>query len=163
MPDLGGDMIRVFTYNTETLALVELDPLVTDSGAGPRHGAFWTSPTSGEVFFFFGGELNQKVFTYKMAYKTEGVKLAWTKVSEIPALGVDGAKPNGTAPLSEVLLSVSPPSPPPRVQTDMPPSPTTRFSSSPAETSPSQPALNTPLDLQTQCPLSLLPMMALCP
>jgi 6-phosphogluconolactonase (cycloisomerase 2 family) len=107
MPDLGGDLIHVFGFDSQTLALTELSPLVTDPGTGPRHGAFWTSPSSGELFLFFGGELDQNVYAYKVTYKAEEEGLEWSKVFEIPALGVDGAMPNGTAPLSEVSLSVS--------------------------------------------------------
>jgi 6-phosphogluconolactonase (cycloisomerase 2 family) len=105
MPDLGGDMVRIFSWDLENLApLTEEEPLRTDPGAGPRHGVFWKSP-SGYLYYFFVGELSQFVYSYKIKYTSSG--LAWTKISQIPALGPDNEKPATTAPASEIALSVS--------------------------------------------------------
>jgi 6-phosphogluconolactonase (cycloisomerase 2 family) len=105
MPDLGGDMVRIFSWDLENLApLTEEEPLRTDPGAGPRHGVFWKSP-SGHLYYFFVGELSQFVYTYKIEYTSSS--LAWIKISQIPALGLDNEKPAATAPTSEIALSVS--------------------------------------------------------
>ncbi|KAH6614042.1 Lactonase, 7-bladed beta-propeller-domain-containing protein [Boeremia exigua] len=108
IPDLGADLIRVFTYDPETVApLTELAPLKTDPGAGPRHGAFWKAPGRGKdkaVYLLFNGELSQKVYSYRITYKASG--LVWEKVSEAYALGELGQTlaPN-TAPTSEIAVS----------------------------------------------------------
>lgn len=104
VPDIGADMVRVFSFNPDTLALTEQAFLRTDPGAGPRHGLFWRSD-AGVLYFMFTAELSQKVYTYQVSYT--GAGLSWTKVSEIVALGNDNAKPPGTAPPSEIALSVS--------------------------------------------------------
>ncbi|KAH7359682.1 Lactonase, 7-bladed beta-propeller-domain-containing protein [Pyrenochaeta sp. MPI-SDFR-AT-0127] len=103
IPDLGGDLIRVFKYDKENIApLTELSPLVTEPGAGPRHAVFWKSyKRHGELFLFFNGELSQKVYSYKVTYT--GTGLSFTKVFDVPAL--DAQLPSNTAPTSEIAIS----------------------------------------------------------
>lgn len=111
MNDLGADLVRVFSWDATNLApLTELPSLQTDPGAGPRHGVFWTSP-SGAVFYIFVGEISQYVYTYSVAYTDTGIE--FTRVGEIPALGVGNEKPPQTAPTSGIALSVCPLSLPP--------------------------------------------------
>lgn len=103
IPDLGGDRCRVFIYDKHTIApIAEVDGLTTNPGTGPRHG-FFRIMASGETFFFFNGELSQKVYSYRVKYKKTG--LAFTKVFEIPA--IDGDLPATKAPTSEIAMSVS--------------------------------------------------------
>lgn len=103
IPDLGGDLIRVFKYDKKTVApLQELSPLVAEPGAGPRHAVFWKSPKKhGDLFLFFNGELSQKVYSYKVAYTAAG--LSFTKVTDVAAL--DAQLPSNTAPTSEIAIS----------------------------------------------------------
>ncbi len=110
IPDLGADLIRVFTYNPVTVApLTELAPLKTEPGAGPRHGVFWKAPGRGkgkDLYLLFNGELSQKVYSYRITYTSSG--LVWKKVAEAHALGELGQTlPPNTAPTSEIALSVS--------------------------------------------------------
>ncbi|KAI9172805.1 putative 6-phosphogluconolactonase [Paramyrothecium foliicola] len=99
--DLGGDLGRVYTYDESGIApLKEVDGLITVPGAGPRHG-FFRINSQGETFFFFNGELDQKVYSYRVTYKTTG--LEFTKVFEIPA--VDAKLPATTSPTSEIAMS----------------------------------------------------------
>lgn len=112
IPDLGADLIRVFTYDLVTVApLTELAPLKTDPGAGPRHGVFWKAPGRGkgkDLYLLFNGELSQKVYSYRITYTSNG--LAWEKVAEAYALGELGQTlPPNTAPTSEIAISVSSP------------------------------------------------------
>ncbi|KAF2630948.1 putative isomerase YbhE [Macroventuria anomochaeta] len=108
IPDLGADLIRVFTYHHETVApLTELPPLRTEAGAGPRHGVFWKAPgrgKEGNCYLLFNGELSQKVYSYRISYTPSG--LVWEKVFEATALGELGEtlEPN-TAPTSEIAVS----------------------------------------------------------
>ncbi|KAI9875699.1 MAG: hypothetical protein M1830_008086 [Pleopsidium flavum] len=49
VPDLGGDLIRVFQIDAATNALLERDPLKVKPGSGPRHAVFW-SPTGEDTY-----------------------------------------------------------------------------------------------------------------
>ncbi|KAJ4360779.1 uncharacterized protein N0V89_001346 [Didymosphaeria variabile] len=101
VPDLGGDMVRVYKYDPKTISpLSELKPLVADPGTGPRHAALWESP-SGDLYLFFNGELSQKVYSYRVEYTETG--LAFTKNFEI--VGLDVEYPATTAPTSELAVS----------------------------------------------------------
>lgn len=103
VPDLGADLVRVFTYAPDTIApLVETAPLTADAGAGPRHGFFRVND-AGETFFFFGGELSQVVYSYRVTYGDSG--LTFDKVFEAPALGLDSTLPANTAPVSECAIT----------------------------------------------------------
>lgn len=104
VPDLGGDLVRVFTYAPDTIApLVETQSLTTDAGVGPRHGFFRVNE-AGETFFFFDGELSQKVYSYKVTYGDSG--LAFEKVFQAPALGLNSTLAPNTAPASECAITV---------------------------------------------------------
>ncbi|KAK7722167.1 hypothetical protein SLS64_000700 [Diaporthe eres] len=103
VPDLGGDLVRVFTYAPDTIApLVETAPLTTDAGVGPRHGFFRVND-AGETYFFFGGELSQNVYSYKVTYGDSG--LIFDKVFEAPALGLNSSLAVNTAPVSECAIT----------------------------------------------------------
>lgn len=105
MCELGGDLVRLFSFDETSLTpFTELAPLETDSGAGPRHGVFWTSPLDDQLYFIFVGELAQKVYSYQIEYTDSG--MTWTKVSEVFALGEE--KPALQHPPSGIELSVSP-------------------------------------------------------
>ncbi|CVK97683.1 uncharacterized protein FMAN_11678 [Fusarium mangiferae] len=100
-PDLGGDVVRVFTYDKNTLApIAEVGSLSAPRGSGPRHG-FFRVMRNGETFFFFDGELDQKVYSYSVKYTRTG--LSFTKVFEIPSL--NASFPPNTAPISEIAMS----------------------------------------------------------
>lgn len=102
--EMGGDGWRVFEINSTSLELLELPMLATESGVGPRHGAFYTSD-SGELSFFFNGELDQKVHWYSLNI-ADG-EVTWKKKFEIPGLGADDEQPATTAPTSEIAITVS--------------------------------------------------------
>ncbi|KAM0273914.1 hypothetical protein ACHAQH_008118 [Verticillium albo-atrum] len=100
-PDLGGDRVRVYTFDPETVApITEVAGLTAPPGSGPRHG-FFRKAASGQTFFFFNGELDQKVYSYSVEYTAAG--LSFTKVFEIAA--VDAALPATKAPTSEIAMS----------------------------------------------------------
>ncbi|KAH7396152.1 Lactonase, 7-bladed beta-propeller-domain-containing protein [Pyrenochaeta sp. MPI-SDFR-AT-0127] len=102
IPDLGGDMIRVFKYDKQNVApLIELAPLVTNRGTGPRHAVFWRSPESGLLYLFFNGELDQKIYSYRVDYTNGG--LSWSQPSAIASISDD--LPATTAPTSEIAIT----------------------------------------------------------
>jgi 6-phosphogluconolactonase (cycloisomerase 2 family) len=103
IPDLGGDRIRVYTYSNDGVApLTEIAGLTAEPGSGPRHAFFRTS-ANGDLFIFFNGELDQKVYSYRVEYTASG--LSFTKVFSITA--VDENLPAEKAPTSEIAMSVS--------------------------------------------------------
>ena len=108
MTDLGQDRIRVFRYNQQTIApLVELAPLVTPLGCGPRKAVFWTAPETGNLFLFVNGELDQRVYSYQVEYKEDG--LEWRLVDDV--VSISEYLPVTTAPTSEIAITVSSSSP----------------------------------------------------
>lgn len=104
MTDLGQDRIRVFRYNQQNIApLVELDPLVTPLGCGPRKAVFWTAAETGNLFLFVNGELDQRVYSYQVEYKEDGLK--WRLVDDV--VSISEYLPVTTAPTSEIAITVS--------------------------------------------------------
>ena len=103
MPDLGGDQIRVFKYDQQNIApLQELAPLITNRGTGPRHAVFWRSPESSLLYLFFNGELDQRIYSYRVIYANGG--LSWSQPSSIAS--VSDYLPPTTAPTSEIAITV---------------------------------------------------------
>ncbi|RYN45669.1 hypothetical protein AA0118_g12774 [Alternaria tenuissima] len=102
MTDLGQDRIRVFLYNQQTIApLMELAPLVTPLGCGPRKAVFWTAPETGNLFLFVNGELDQRVYSYQVEYKDDG--LEWRLVDDV--VSISEYLPVTTAPTSEIAIT----------------------------------------------------------
>ncbi|KAF4441102.1 hypothetical protein F53441_12131 [Fusarium austroafricanum] len=100
-PDLGGDVVRVWSFDQKSLApIAEVGKLQAPRGAGPRHG-FFKVMKNGETFFIFNGELDQKVYSYRVKYSRTG--LSFTKVFETTSL--DASFPPNSAPISEIAMS----------------------------------------------------------
>ncbi|TDZ61639.1 putative 6-phosphogluconolactonase [Colletotrichum trifolii] len=101
LADLGGDKVRVYSFDDKAVApLKEVDGLVTGPGVGPRHGVF-RKAANGDLYFYFNGELDQNIYSYKVEYKGSG--LAFTKVFSIPAIDAD--LPATKAPTSEIAIT----------------------------------------------------------
>ncbi|KAG0652640.1 putative 6-phosphogluconolactonase [Hyphodiscus hymeniophilus] len=99
VPDLGADLVRIFSIDPETSLLTESTPLATPAGSGPRHGAFLK--TEGDTFFFLVSELANTIVSYKVSYGEK--EMAFSPVFES---GIYGPKPTPEgAALAEVLLS----------------------------------------------------------
>ncbi|CAN9414001.1 unnamed protein product [Alternaria alternata] len=102
MTDLGQDRIRVFRYNQQTIApLVELAPLITPLGCGPRKAVFWIAPETGNLFLFVNGELDQRVYSYQVEYKENG--LEWRLMDDV--VSISEYLPVTTAPTSEIAIT----------------------------------------------------------
>lgn len=54
--DLGADLVRIFSIDASTGRLAACTAAATGPGDGPRHGAFWASP-SGALFLYVVNEL----------------------------------------------------------------------------------------------------------
>ncbi|KAH7183546.1 Lactonase, 7-bladed beta-propeller-domain-containing protein [Fusarium flagelliforme] len=100
-PDLGGDVCRVWSFDKDKIApIAEVGSLKAPAGSGPRHG-FFKVMKSGETFFIFNGELDQKVYSYRVKYTR--TSLSFTKVFKITSL--NEKFPPNTAPISEIAMS----------------------------------------------------------
>lgn len=101
VPDLGADLIRVFTIDPKTTLLKESTPFSTPPGSGPRHGAFLVS--QGKTYFYLVSELANTVATYNVTYGWDTLNF-----EELAIQGTYGnrATPDGAA-VAEALLSVS--------------------------------------------------------
>lgn len=106
VPDLGADLVRVFSYDNTTFLLNTLTPLNAAAGSGPRHGAFWTPDSSEETYFYIVAELAGTVTGYSVTYIPDCGGLEFTQVYESPTFGTK-PQPVGTAP-AEIQIAVSP-------------------------------------------------------
>ena len=101
VPDLGADLVRVFSIDKKTSLLTERDPCEVPTGSGPRHGTFLKT-RSGKTFFFLISELANTIASYEVTYCDTG--LNFTNVFTSGTYG-DQSIPEGAA-AAEVLLSV---------------------------------------------------------
>lgn len=98
VPDLGADLIRIFSIDAETGSLTACEPGVADPGDGPRHGAWWSpdpESTDGQRLYTVN-ELGNSVSAWTVSYPESGC-LALKKTQTL-ATYADGssAAPNGS-------------------------------------------------------------------
>jgi len=101
VPDLGADLLRVFSIDPITSLLTESTSKQITPGAGPRHGAFLV--TAEGTWFFLVDEIDNQVRSFKTTYSPGS--LTFDEVFEASTYG------NVTIPTafaSEVIVSVSP-------------------------------------------------------
>ncbi|CAG8954631.1 hypothetical protein HYFRA_00004551 [Hymenoscyphus fraxineus] len=69
-PDLGSDLLRIFSIDAKTSKLTEQEPFPVKPGSGPRHGAFYAGPgcKKGSTYFFLVNELTNTVESYNVTY-----------------------------------------------------------------------------------------------
>ncbi|QDS72943.1 hypothetical protein FKW77_008317 [Venturia effusa] len=73
VPDLGSDLVRIFSIDQQTLKLKPIAPLRTSAGYGPRHGKFSLDKISGTYKFYLVGELSALVTAYSVSYQDGGI------------------------------------------------------------------------------------------
>lgn len=74
VPDLGADLIRIFSIAASTGQLTACTPAKADAGAGPRHGA-WRSPnpaSTNGLMLYTVNELGNSVTTWSVSYPSSG-------------------------------------------------------------------------------------------
>lgn len=104
-PDLGADLLRVYSINRETLQLKEEEALKVRPGSGPRHGVFLET-ASGCVYYFLVTELSNETIVYRLDYGKSRVKrLSFKEVFRSGTFGSEPV-PAGSA-AAEVFISVS--------------------------------------------------------
>jgi 6-phosphogluconolactonase (cycloisomerase 2 family) len=99
VPDLGADLVRVFSIEPKTSLLTAETPFKAPPGSGPRHGAFLK--TECDTYFFLVSELRNTVTSYKVKYGEKELSF-----SEVFDSGIYGprATPTGAA-AAEAILS----------------------------------------------------------
>lgn len=109
VPDLGADLVRVFSWSTSNLQLTELTPLQATPGSGPRHAAFWNpygvACEGCTTYLYVGNELASTVTGYAVTYEPNNGGLSFQEVYNSSTYGYLAA-PKSNAP-SEVIVSVS--------------------------------------------------------
>ena len=107
VPDLGADLVRVFSWDQKTLKLKALDPLKAAPGSGPRHAAFWNPYSVAcegcTTYFYLVAELASTVTGYAVNYKPNGGGLSFSEVYKSTTFGLLNL-PEGNAP-AEVHMS----------------------------------------------------------
>ncbi|KAF9878172.1 hypothetical protein CkaCkLH20_04210 [Colletotrichum karsti] len=99
VPDLGGDILRVYTFDQQTNLLTQVDQFPTPTGSGPRHGLFWAPSRSssggdGPLYFHVLSELDSTVTSFRVTYPAAG-RIAFANVGVVSAYGTEPAAPNG--------------------------------------------------------------------
>lgn len=102
VPDLGADLVRIFSINHNTSELTPSTPLVVPAGSGPRHGSFLVQGNS--TYFYLISELGNTIVSYLVHYEESG--LGFSKIFSSGTFG-----PNATVPVNttsaETIVSVS--------------------------------------------------------
>ncbi|KAI0095979.1 3-carboxy-cis,cis-mucoante lactonizing enzyme [Daldinia grandis] len=105
VPDLGADLIRIFSIDAETGELAACEPGVADAGDGPRHGAWWAptaSSTDGRRLYTVN-ELGNSVSAWTVSYPDGGC-LSLKKTQTLATYAEASAAPNGSK-AAEVQVS----------------------------------------------------------
>jgi len=97
VPDLGSDLVRIFSINASSALLTETAPLIAAPGSGPRHGAFTLDAISGSYIFYLVGEITATVTAYRVSYPSTG-GMAFTVLpgGVYPSLGPGHPVPSTT-------------------------------------------------------------------
>ncbi|KAL0933092.1 extracellular aldonolactonase [Colletotrichum truncatum] len=92
-PDLGADLVRVYSVDGVNLAAVE--PLKAPPGSGPRHIEFLVTP-AGKTYLYLITELANTVNTYEVTY-LENKTLGFKEVFSVSTYGAGGSAPAGAS------------------------------------------------------------------
>lgn len=105
VPDLGADLVRIYSWSAGNLRLTQHDPLQTASGSGPRHAAFYTAhgTSGGTTYMYLAAELASTVTGYAVTYEPNNGGLTFKQIYVSSTYGFL-AQPPGNAP-AEILVT----------------------------------------------------------
>lgn len=103
MPDLGADLVRVFSVGAAGDELAPAEPLAVAAGSGPRHVTFAVHDET--TYMYLITELSNQIFGYVVSYDEAG--LAFEQIWESGTHGKDVEVPEYAA-AAEILVTVSP-------------------------------------------------------
>lgn len=85
VPDLGADLVRIFSYDPETLRLEARSPLKVAAGSGPRHGVFHNPSgfPGGVTYFYLVKELTAEVTSYAVRYLPNNTGLEFQELRTV--------------------------------------------------------------------------------
>ena len=92
--DLGADLIRIFTIDATSGNLKQCANAQTGAGDGPRHGAWYTSP-SGATSLYIVNELGNSVTAWQVTYPADGC-LTLKKTQALPTYPAGKTAPAGS-------------------------------------------------------------------
>lgn len=104
VPDLGADLVRVFSIDQDSYQLTPVAPLSVAVGSGPRHARFLVTEEK-KTYFFVLAELDNIVTTYEVKYGCNRT-LGFEEVFSVGTHGPDNTVPAGAA-AAEIHISVS--------------------------------------------------------
>ncbi|KAF1983870.1 putative isomerase YbhE [Aulographum hederae CBS 113979] len=84
VPDLGSDLVRVFSFDENSLDLKENMNMTVPAGSGPRHAAF--RKVNDKTFMYLVAELANTVTSYEVTYPSAG-KIAFSKITSMNTFG----------------------------------------------------------------------------
>lgn len=111
VPDLGSDVIRLYSVGEGGLSFTELEPLAAVPGSGPRHGVFLVTD-DGTTYFYLASELANTVTGFEVTYNDDNT-LDFTEVYLSSTHGLNGTVPNNETTAAEIAISVRNFVPPP--------------------------------------------------
>ena len=105
VPDLGADLVRVYSWSAGNLRLTEHASLKAASGSGPRHAAFYTphGTTGGTTYMYLAAELASTVTGYELTYHPNNGGLGFRQIYVSSTFGFT-RQPPGNAP-AEILVT----------------------------------------------------------
>ncbi|KAJ0113929.1 hypothetical protein J7T55_010173 [Diaporthe amygdali] len=103
VPDLGADLIRLYSVDEGELSFTELEPLAVVPGSGPRHGAFLVTE-DGTTYFYLASELANTITGFEVTYNDDAT-LDFTEVYLSSTHGLNETVPNNTTSAAEILVS----------------------------------------------------------
>lgn len=104
VPDLGSDLIRLYSVDEGELTFTELEPLAAVPGSGPRHGVFLVTD-DGTTYFYLASELANTVTGFEVTYNDDHT-LEFTEVYLSSTHGLNGTVPNNGTTAAEIAISV---------------------------------------------------------
>lgn len=108
VPDLGADLVRIFSFDPKTGKLTAEKPLAVLPGSGPRHVVFYQPygivSKTGTSFMFLVSELANTVTSFAVSYPSAG-GMKFKQVYNTTSYG-DLVVPDGNA-AAEIAISVS--------------------------------------------------------
>lgn len=107
-PDLGADLIRIFSVDASSGKLTACPAATAGAGDGPRHGAFW-APTAGSTkgqMLYSVNELSNSVSAWTVKYSTNGC-MSLTKTQTLSAFAPGKTPTAGKQPIKAAEVRVA--------------------------------------------------------
>lgn len=101
VPDLGTDLVRLFSFDKQTLKTTALAPVKAKAGSGPRHVAF--AVKGAKTFMYLITELGNTIVGYEVTYDST---IHFKEIFDIGSHGAGRPVPANAA-ASEIVVSVS--------------------------------------------------------